>query len=563
MSSKIDHLLDQLDELKGRFDVSANEKLLRLLTRLKQTNFPTAESLIRFHEILLFVRAYPRNARLLTLTESILSSFPERVATLEEAGIDTSAFFSPEISGIAGTFVSDTFSYYIVRWLSRKHPAQICFDWDWFEDENRLAETLPRFMPLLEEDASVEANVPYVIWLRAARNGKSEITWLIERFEHLPLSDEAKAELYDSQQLYVRWRPAYSASRTGMRLGSQTFFYHRNPLISRRDISFIDELLQPAPEILHLSRMEGRRILDMARETSTVRYRELYGFTHGDEARVLYTNVGRGVELFICGLPPERRLPVRAYHAAMIFKNSVPVGYFEGLSLFERMESGFNFYYSFREGETAWIYAKTLNVLRHLLGVTAFYIDPYQIGHENEEGIESGAFWFYRKLGFRPVRRDLQSLTEKEEEQIARRKTYRTPPTVLRRLAEGGMILELNKTLEGDWDRFSVRNIGLQVQQRMASRYQGNSELMRQKCVHEISETLRIRQNVWNEPELRALNHLALVLNMIPDLKSWTKDEQEQLVRVVRAKASSDEANYLKLMQRHARLRRSSIKLGS
>jgi len=28
----------------------------------------------------------------------------------------------------------------------------------------------------------------------------------------------------------------------------------------------------------------------------------------------------------------------------MIFKNGVPVGYFEGLSLFERMESGFNLY---------------------------------------------------------------------------------------------------------------------------------------------------------------------------------------------------------------------------
>src|SRR6266496_6356788 len=124
------------------------------------------------------------------------------------------------------------------------------------------------------------------------------------------------------------------------------------------------------------------------------------------------------IYLFVMGTPPARRLPLRAYHAAMIFKNGVPVGYFEGLSLFERMESGFNFYYSFREGETAWIYARTLNIFHHLLGVTAFSIDPYQVGHENEEGIESGAFWFYRKLGFRPTNSDRLWLTESEERKI-------------------------------------------------------------------------------------------------------------------------------------------------
>ena len=140
----------------------------------------------------------------------------------------------------------------------------------------------------------------------------------------------------------------------------------------------------------------------MTRETSTLRYRELYGFTHGDAKRVFQVSIGRGVDLFLMGVSPGLRLPLRAYHAAMIFKNGVPVGYFEGLSLFERMESGFNLYYSFRDGETAWLYARTLNIFRHLLGVTAFSLDPYQIGYENEEGIESGAFWFYRKLGFRP-----------------------------------------------------------------------------------------------------------------------------------------------------------------
>src|SRR5205823_13688917 len=160
--------------------------------------------------------------------------------------------------------------------------------------------------------------------------------------------------------------------------------------------------------------------------------------------RVLKAHLGRGVDIFVFGVRPEHRLPLRAYHAAIIFKNGVPVAYFEGLSIFERMESGFNLYYTFREGETAWLYARILRLMRQVLGVTVFSIEPYQIGHENEEGIESGAFWFYRKLGFRPVRPELMKLTLSEEQKIATKRDYRTSARTLRRLAAGHMLFEMD-----------------------------------------------------------------------------------------------------------------------
>src|SRR5437588_5062893 len=212
----------------------------------------------------------------------------------------------------------------------------------------------------------------------------------------------------------------------------------------------------------------GERILNLARETSAVRYRELHGFTYGDSRRMLKASLGRGVEVFVTGVPPEHRLPLRAYHAALILKNGVPVAYFEGLSLFERMESGFNLYYTFREGETAWLFSRILRLMQQLLGATVFSIDPYQAGHENEEGIESGAFWFYRKLGFRPVRPELMKLARTEEQRIAATRGYRTPARTLRRLAAGHMLFEALPTTAHDWDRFEVRNVGLAVQRRMA-----------------------------------------------------------------------------------------------
>lgn len=560
----ITRLLDQLDEAKRRFGGREQSTLTKTLSQLQRRKFTDAESLIRFHEVLLFIRAYPPSTRILRLVEKILASFVDRVNALRDSNADLSPLDNPEVSGIAGTSVTDTFSYYIVRWLSRKHPAQIEFDWDWFEDENRLAETLPRFLPLLEEDAFVEANVPYLNWIHAAKADRErDVQWTVKRFESLSKSDRERAELYDALKLYTRWTPSYRATRTGMKLPVPNIFYHRQPLIRRQDVSLREELQSFPPPLRRLSAKQGEAILDMIRETSTLRYRELYGFTHGDPQRVFKAGVGRGVELFVTGVPAGKRLPLRAYHAAMIFKNGVPVGYFEGLSLFERMESGFNFYYSFREGETAWIYARTLNLFHHLLGVTAFSVDPYQIGFENEEGIESGAFWFYRKLGFRPTQPKLVDLALAEEKKIAARTSYRTPARVLRRLAEGPMIFELDKSKSGDWDRFQIRNIGLAVQRRMAAGFRGNAETIRIDSVKAITRSLGFSIRGWNELELNAVSDLALVLALISDLSDWTRQDKQLLVNIIRSKASRVEARCLKQMQKHARLRSEIIRLGS
>lgn len=477
-----------------------------LLERLSVQKFNDTDSLFRYHEILLFLRAYPQNAAMVRATEKELRRFPDQVRALAEQDVDLSPLEHPAVSGIAGTSVTDTFSFYIVRWLLQQRPAEVEIYWEWVEDVNRLAATWPRFMPLLEEDAFAEANVPYREWLAAASKGRKELAWLVERFDNLPKPEPERAELYDSQNLYVQWTPTFSATRTGMRLPERKPFYHRGPLIQRRDVDLRKELVQPLT-LQKLSLVQGEKAIDMARAASTIRYRELYGFTHADPQHVYRAELGRGVELFLMGLRQDKRLPLRTCHAAMIYKNGVPIGYFEGLSLFERMESGFNLYYTFRDGETAWLYARVLNVMHQFTGVTAFALDPYQIGHENEEGIESGAFWFYRKLGFRPARREALQLALKEEQKLKTRKGYRTPAATLRKLATSPMIFEMDEKRRGDWDRFQVRKIGFKAQ--------------------------------------REKNVLSIIRN------------------ITQAKLGAEEVTYLRRMQNDEELRSAIIKLGS
>ena len=568
----INRLLDRLDEAKRRFGGRESSETGRTLRLIAQRRFKDAESLMRFHEALLFVRAHPPNRSVLNFVETQLKTFTARVAQLHKNDADLTSLEDPEVSGIAGTSVTSNFSYEIIRWLVATHPSQVAIDWDWFDDEDRLGAIGPRFMPLLEEDAIVEANIPYLEWLRAAKGRQKDLAWLIGRFEALDLPAQATAELYDSLKLHVCWTPSFRATRTGMKLPVRKIFYHDKPLISRREVSLAAELNSPPFTIKRLSPVQGERILDLARETSATRYRELHGFTYGDPGKVLHANVGRGVDLYFNGVPPERRLPLRAYHSAMIFKNGIPVGYFEGLSLFERMESGFNFYYTFREGETAWIYARVLRLCRQLLRVTAISIDPYQVGYENEEGIESGAFWFYRKLGFRPVRPELLKLTIAEEKKIAERKGYRTRAGALRKLAKGHMLFQVPseedpakgaRALRTEWDRFQVRNLGLAVQRRMAADFKGDANSIRSASVQYVKEALNLRTSNWNDAELRALDDLALLLAQIQGMEKWSKDEKTQASKIIRAKAGRDEAGYLRLMQKHPRLRKEMIRLGS
>jgi hypothetical protein len=516
-------LLEQLEKWKSRFGPAGDGQLERLLATAAGRRFRDAASLIRLHETALFLRAYPRTPEVARLADAILFSFAGRVTELE-------AFEAPEISGIAGTSLSAVFSYEVARRLAARHPRDIEIAWDRYDGIDRLGPVLRRFLPLLGEDWPVEAHVPYRQWISAARpRGESGLAWLLERLV-------AQPELFDTLDLPLTWRIGDTrTSRSRLRLAGRELYCHQEPLLRRSDVSLARELDGPPVPVRRLSRPEARKILDLILDTSAMRFRELYGFSHPDEGGVYHADAGRGVEIFFFGVPPAWRLPLRAYHGGMFFKNGVPAGYVEVLSLFERAEVGFNLYYTFREGESAWLYARLLHLFHQVLGVSCFSVDPYQIGLENPEAVDSGAFWFYRKLGFRPVDAKVAALMEREESRIKKTPGYRSSKRTLEKLAEGYILFEAPSAEKGAWDKFRVRNLGLAAERARAAGALGTE----------------------------SSSGLALVLSLIPDLARWTPEEKTAAAKILRAKESTSEARYLRLMQRHPRLRAAFLALGS
>ncbi len=557
--------IEQLEATKRDYGPGSARKTETLLASFRRQRFPDPRSLIRFHDALLFLRAFPHGPRVVRLSEELLAAIPSEVERLRNAGADMDLFDPEECSGIAGTVLHDTFTYEVARWLVGRYPAAVTAVWDVEDRGRQLSVSLPRFLPLLADDSLVEADTPYLAWLAKAAGGERQVLpWLLRRVDDVPLSKLEKTELYDALAIELRWELGRSrATRTFARGAVRRFFFHNAPLLRRNQVSLEAELGSPPPRLRRLSRQEGERILDMVREAVTVRYRELWGTTRGDPAHVYEAEVGRGVQIFLWGLPPEQRLPLRAYHAGFTLKNGVPINYIEGISLFDWMEVGFNTFYAYRDGETAWTYAKAIHALHRLTGVTCISVYPYQLGHGNEEAIRSGAFWFYRKLGFRPGRPGLLELTESEERKIARDPKYRTSARTLRRLAAGHVFYEFGEAKPGAWDRFSVRQLGLKVVRQMAGDFGGDLQKMRRAASARLARALGVNLGSFRPQEQRAFADLACVLALVPGVAQWPAGEKRALVDLVRAKVGPEETLYLRRLQRHERLREVLRRLGS
>jgi len=242
-----------------------------------------------------------------------------------------------------------------------------------------------------------------------------------------------------------------------------------------------------------------------------VRYREVYSFTYGDPSTVVSADCGRGVEILLVGIVPQRRLPIRAGFAPLILRNGVPIGYADAFGICDRMEVSFNIFYAFRDGESAFCFVRLLELYHQLFGSTTFSLDPYQVGLGNEEAIEAGAYWFYRKLGFRSTDPNVERIARREEKRIAENPRHRTSASTLRTMARSRMIYGAPQ-----WERFHVRNIALQM----------------------------ARQN------------LSSVFDLIPDLPPAQRRE------ILAAKRGRDEGQYLRLTGKNARVRDAIIRLG-
>lgn len=514
------------------------------------------EALARVHDAALFLRAFPRTTADLPASEELLGRVAGRVAALAAAGADLSALDTFEAAGIAGTELTMNDGWGAARWLALRHPSEASLSWEGEPAEDRLAATLPRFLPFLAERALADNGVAFRAWLEAAlprgtRDGG--LRFLVDAFGELPLDDAARAEIWDATGLLVRWRPG-RGSRTFARLPSGRPFVDQAPLVPRRHVSVARECERGDVAVRRLSRREGEAFLESARAAVRVRYRELFAFTAGNPADAVVAELGRGLRAWCCGLLPSSRLPLRAGYGFLLARNGVPLGYGDAYALGKRLDLSFNVFYAFRDGESAFSYARTAAFFHRFLGTRTVSVDPYQVGAHNEEAVSSGAFWFYRKLGFRSADPATEALARREEARVLSRPGCRTPPATLRRLARAPLLLDLPGGEAGRWDRFSLDALGLAVQRRMAAS-RLDPRRFREACERRVARAAGLGRTPLPPRLAAALRGLAPVLDLLLALPAGRAVGPELLWDLVRAKAARGEAGYLKALGRPSPLR--------
>jgi hypothetical protein len=178
------------------------------------------------------------------------------------------------------------------------------------------------------------------------------------------------------------------------------------------------------------------------------------------------------------------------------------------------------------------------------------------MGDGDNEPLQSGAFWFYYKLGFRAINPKVRRLAEKEHEVIRKNKGYRSPIRMLKRLAKSDVFFHVDPSKMSSYQEFPIVNLGYVVTKFFADEFDGNRSVGTQKAMSEVKRSLGIRGlDRWSTDEITAFERMAPLLANIPDLADWTTKEKASLVKVIRSKGSTHEREFVLLSNRYTRLK--------
>jgi hypothetical protein len=263
-------------------------------------------------------------------------------------------------------------------------------------------------------------------------------------------------------------------------------------------------------------------------------------------------DMGRGLRIALFHLDAAHRLPFDSYVGFMAFRNGIPLAYGGAWIFPGRSKIGINVFPALRGGESAWFFAQLLRLYRQRFDVDRFEAENYQLGHDNPDGLRSGAYWFYYRMGFRPFTLAMRRTAAREFERLGARTNYQVPVGSLKRMVEEGSELEIAAC---DIPIVDTAALTMAVQRHIVERHGGDRRAALGSAMARMRVALDIRNiRSWSSSELHALELWALPLDMIGDLEQWPLIERVRLRAIVRSKGERTETRHQRLLAAHRRL---------
>lgn len=527
--------LTRLEKLRLVFSPAAATDKHQLIGILGKAQLSSASAVRRLHEILCWIRAYPDDERVLAATDAALRTFSARK--------DLRRFHGQLAdSGIAGTAIHYHFFWPMALWLSSRWPTLLHFDRDCGEGEDWLRNAWPVALPALQAEAAKRSEASPFSILDSLRGSMSDAAFFVQGVDRTAGDTLARETLHDVlQPAYVLEPGDDSPSRTQARWSGASIAFITASL-QREPVNLRKALQQPPQSVNTATPGNAAELLDLARAAMATRGRDLDTFTWGNPEDIHVVDDGDGLAYAFIGTVPERRLPLAAAYGFLILRNGVPVGYGQVDALLGGAEIAFNTFDTFRGGESAFLFARLLAATRALLGSAAFSLEPYQLGHHNKEGITSGAWWFYFKLGFRPHDPTLKRVVSSELARIERNPRHRSSAITLTRLARKHLYWEPVRGHRA-WLPL-VPPAGLQLP--VLSDHSAGEIVGRRLGLRSLAG--------WSRAEMLGLYRLAPLIAALQGLGSWTPAQKKSAIAALRAKGGQHERDFVGLLDAHPKL---------
>lgn len=548
-------LLAQLEKLRNLHDQKSVDEKLLLLLSLHKRRFSDAIGIHRFHDILTFLRAYPNNKDILKQVELCLGEFSTR-SDLRRHRNELAS------SGIAGCPIDYRFFYPMAVWLAKYWGEYLHIDWPEIDEQEKLMGIIPLLTTFSENSQFDDFDFTPKEWLQRLKGEhETDASFLIKRISSLYKNRIERESLHDKLDIPFRLLAGKTTpSITNSKYLTKPVTFVKKEIKAKRP-NLRSIVKQHPVQIRTVSNSEGKILVDLARTAMITHERDLDAISHGAGNDVRLVDCGDGLQFVCIGTLPERRYLIPGVYGFLNLKNGIPIGYFQVSVLFDMAEISFNTFTSFRGSDAAHNYAKALAMTNRLFGTRTFVLDNYQLGYDNKEGLLSGVWWFYYKLGFRSRNKVIKQLISKELSIMKRKPGHRSSLATLNRLAEDYMFFELDPNQRNE-NLFPLSwNIAPGLSTYLAERFGADREKGLKTCAQEAALRLGLKKLPLLSPDERyAWNGWAPLVMNLSGLERWSLHNRRSLVKIIRAKGGRRESDYITMLADHKPLQRAIVK---
>lgn len=543
-------LIGALHGLHQRFGQEAAREKLRLLDEIAAARRVSVRSLKLLDDTLDFMRAYPDSALLLARVRRAIAALRGRLERMRDAsGADALVN-----CGFPGSCNAYSYSYEVALRLAQLFPGQLEIEWEELHEDSPLAGLLDLLLAPAENEGAEAVESEWAEWAAHLKGNarQSDLDVILGLLAASRFSPSERAFLYDSCGLTLRYDLAVPGSaRSEIELPvARAAFQTRD--LERETFPLAPEITRPLAVPPLLGPFAGQALIDLSLRALSARSLEIYPLIKANPEDVLLFRAERGIAIALIGALPEFRGVLAGLYAFLVFKNGAPVAYGPASPFLGACEMGINLFPEFRGGEIRYIYAQVMRLLHHVFAVENFFLTSYGMGRDNEDALRSGAFWFYRKLGFMPVNPKVEALARQEEDRLRAHPGARSDRRTLRRLADTAVSLDLSL---GRVRPFDFARLPPAVSRFLARQCGGDRTRALQRCAALVHRALGIPHlRRWTPTQRRALADLAPLLAMLPELPRWSARDKTALRRIVRARGAQSEHLSIRLMAAHPRL---------